>query len=140
MISPINQQQKINLVCLIVLQFGMQFKTYLKLMIIPNLKERLTIVNYGIQSNYVKQLRFLVNLDDDFSYKRGYEENLLTSSLRTKHTLKSEERFDKTLPGKIEPISRFLRLDRDSLCNTLRAGTPSSRGAHTSPPHSSYYP
>jgi DNA (cytosine-5)-methyltransferase 1 len=100
----------------------------------PELKKRdWTIVNYGIQSNYVKQLRFLVNLDDDFSYKRGYEENLLTSSLRTKHTLKSEERFDKTLPGKIEPISRFLRLDRDSLCNTLRAGTPSSRGAHTSP-------
>ncbi|MGP0129312.1 MAG: DNA cytosine methyltransferase [cyanobacterium endosymbiont of Rhopalodia musculus] len=100
----------------------------------PELEKRdWTIVNYGTQSNYVKKLRLLVDLDNDFSYKRSYDENLLTSSLRTKHTLESKERFDKTLPGKIEPISRFLRLHRDGLCNTLRAGTPSSRGAYTSP-------
>ncbi|YAI83019.1 MAG: DNA cytosine methyltransferase [cyanobacterium endosymbiont of Rhopalodia sterrenbergii] len=100
----------------------------------PELEKRdWTIVNYGTQSNYVKQLRYLVDLDDDFSYKRSYDKNILTSSLRTKHTLKSKERFDKTLPGKTEPTSRFLKLDRDGICNTLRAGTPSSRGAHTSP-------
>ncbi|BAP17533.1 C-5 cytosine-specific DNA methylase [cyanobacterium endosymbiont of Epithemia turgida isolate EtSB Lake Yunoko] len=100
----------------------------------PELEKRdWTIVNYGTQSNYVKKLRFLVDLDDDFSYQRSYEKNLLTSSLRTKHTLISKERFNKTLPGKTEPISRLLRLDCDSICNTLRAGTPSSRGGHTSP-------
>jgi len=42
-------------------------------------------------------------------------------------------RFTQTLPGKTEPISRFYRLDPDGICNTLRAGTPSSRGAYTSP-------
>ena len=96
-------------------------------------KKDWTIVNYGMQSNYVEELRLLVDLDDDYSYKRIYNKNLLTSSMRTKHTLKSQERFKTTLPGKTEPISRFFRLHSDGLCNTLRAGTPSSRGAHTSP-------
>lgn len=100
----------------------------------PELEKRdWTIVNYGMQSNYVKKLRLLVDLDDDYSYKRIYNKSILTSSMRTKHTLKSQERFKKTLPGKTEPISRFFRLHYDSLCNTLRAGTPSGRGAHTSP-------
>ena len=100
----------------------------------PELEKRdWTIVDYGTQSDYVKNLRFLHNLDDDFSYKRKYDENLLTSSLRTKHTPKSKERFGKTIPGKIEPISRFFRLHCDGLCNTLRAGTSSDRGGYTSP-------
>ncbi|WP_267384801.1 DNA cytosine methyltransferase [Cyanobacterium sp. uoEpiScrs1] len=100
----------------------------------PELQKRdWTIVNYGTQSDYVKKLRSLVPLENDFSYQRIYNKNLLTSSLRTKHTITIQERFNKTLPGTIEPISRFFRLHRDGLCNTLRAGTPRSRGAHTSP-------
>lgn len=58
---------------------------------------------------------------------------LLTSSLRTKHTPKSISRFAATNPGKKEPISRFFRLHYDGICNTLRAGTPSNKGAFTSP-------
>ena len=42
-------------------------------------------------------------------------------------------RFKATLPGKTESISRFRKLDPNGLCNTLRAGTDSARGAHTSP-------
>ncbi len=100
----------------------------------PELEKRDWIIaDYEKPSNYVKQLRYLVNIEDDYSYKRNYNKDLLTSSMVTKHTLKSKERFDKTIPGKTEPISRFLRLHPDGLCNTLRAGTPSSRGAHTSP-------
>ena len=100
----------------------------------PELEKRdWAIVNYGEQSDYAKKLRLLVDLDNDFSYKRKYNETLLTSSLRTRHTLKSKERFDKTTPGEVESISRFFRLHRDGLCNTLRAGTPSRRGAYTSP-------
>ncbi|MEA5509586.1 DNA cytosine methyltransferase [Crocosphaera sp. UHCC 0190] len=91
------------------------------------------IADYGKPSNYVKNLRNLSHLDDDYSYYREYNQQLLTSSLLTKHTPKSIERFKHTLPGKIEPISRFLKLHPDGLCNTLRAGTPSNRGAHTSP-------
>ena len=33
----------------------------------------------------------------------------------------------------MEPISRFPRLDPNGVCNTLRAGTGSDRGAYTSP-------
>jgi DNA (cytosine-5)-methyltransferase 1 len=43
------------------------------------------------------------------------------------------DRFASTPHGKIESISRFHKLDPDGLCNTLRAGTPSNKGAFTSP-------
>ncbi|MFM6055520.1 MAG: DNA cytosine methyltransferase, partial [Sphaerospermopsis kisseleviana] len=59
--------------------------------------------------------------------------HILTSSLRTKHSPASEERFASTPHGKNEPISRFYKLDPDGLCNTLRAGTASNKGAFTSP-------
>ena len=43
------------------------------------------------------------------------------------------ERFSKTANGELEKISHFLKLDPDGICNTLRAGTPSNRGAFTAP-------
>jgi DNA (cytosine-5)-methyltransferase 1 len=58
---------------------------------------------------------------------------LLSSSLRTVHTPLSVKRFTATKPGTVEPVSRFLRLDPNGLCNTIRAGTASDRGAFTSP-------
>lgn len=77
----------------------------------------------------------------NYSYARNYDPTLLTSSLRTKHTLESIRRFENTKYGETEPISRFLKLDPEGICNTLRAGTPSSRGAYTSPrPIHPYYP
>ncbi|EAZ92160.1 DNA cytosine methyltransferase [Crocosphaera chwakensis] len=91
------------------------------------------IADYGKPSGYVKNLRDLSNVIDDYSYSRIYNKQLLTASLRTKHTQKSIDRFNNTPQGKIEPISRFLKLHPDGFCNTLRAGTPSNRGAHTSP-------
>ncbi|MGK7879810.1 MAG: DNA cytosine methyltransferase [Crocosphaera sp.] len=91
------------------------------------------IAEYKKPSNYVKNLRDLSNLIDDYSYPRHYNKQLLTSSLRTKHQQKSIDRFKNTPQGKIESVSRFLRLHPDGFCNTLRAGTPSNRGAHTSP-------
>ena len=57
----------------------------------------------------------------------------LTSSLRTVHTPESQNRFTKTRRGCVEEVSRFLKLDPDGYCNTLRAGTASDRGAFTSP-------
>ncbi len=83
-------------------------------------------------SFYGQLMRGIAELDDDYSYPRIYNTRILTSSLRTEHTPKSRRRFKLTLPGKTEPISRFHKLNPDGLCNTLRAGTPSSRGAHTS--------
>ena len=37
------------------------------------------------------------------------------------------------MPGDVEPVSRFLRLNPEGICNTLRAGTTSDRGAFTAP-------
>jgi DNA (cytosine-5)-methyltransferase 1 len=85
------------------------------------------------RSSYARQLRgFDLDLDD-YSYSRKFDPNLLTNSLRTEHTNASKLRFEATSPGKTESISRFRKLHPDGLCNTLRAGTDSARGAHTSP-------
>ncbi|WP_013323965.1 DNA cytosine methyltransferase [Gloeothece verrucosa] len=87
---------------------------------------------WGNPSDYARKLREMA-LENDYLYQRQYDMKVLTSSLRTEHTAKSIERFAMTPPGKIEPISRFYKLSPDGLCNTLRAGTPSNRGAYTSP-------
>jgi DNA (cytosine-5)-methyltransferase 1 len=51
----------------------------------------------------------------------------------SKHTAESVRRFAMTTPGTVEPISRFFKLDPDGLCNTIRAGTNSDKGAFTAP-------
>lgn len=80
--------------------------------------------------------RLLAGLDEDitdFSWRREWPRELLTSSAATHHTELSVARFRATVPGTVERVSRFLRLDPAGLCNTLRAGTGAERGAHTSP-------
>lgn len=84
-------------------------------------------------SSYVRRLRGVELDPEDFSHPRAWEPRLLTSSMRTEHTEKSIMRFDATAQGDTEKISRFYRLDLGGLCNTLRAGTGSERGAYTSP-------
>ena len=79
--------------------------------------------DFAKPSPYAKSLRF-------GSGKSGY---LLTSCRRTIHTPLSKKRFRDTGPGETEPVSRFLKLDPDGVCNTIRAGTASDRGAFTSP-------
>ncbi|NES64854.1 MAG: DNA cytosine methyltransferase, partial [Okeania sp. SIO2D1] len=58
--------------------------------------------DYGKPSKYARKLRNLECFDNDYSYKREYDRTILTSSLRTKHTEKSRERFNATAPGKTE--------------------------------------
>lgn len=84
-------------------------------------------------SEYAKRLRGELHDDEDFSHPRAWVPEMLTSSMRTQHTNESVRRFKKTKQGDTERISRFYRLDEDGLCNTLRAGTGSERGAYTSP-------
>lgn len=84
-------------------------------------------------SDYARRLRGLVRDDDDRSYPRDWDRRLLTSSARTEHTAKSQARFRRTPHGETEPVSRFYKLDPEGLCNTLRAGSGSERGAFTSP-------
>src|SRR5690606_2577253 len=84
-------------------------------------------------SEYAKRLRGIVDDQDDLSYPREWDPSLLTGSLRTIHTERSIRRFAATAVGETEPVSRFYRLDPEGLCNTLRAGSGSERGAFTSP-------
>ena len=84
-------------------------------------------------TNYTASLRGTTEDTSNFSVKRVFDSSLLTSSLRTIHTDLSKKRFLETRPGDTEPVSRFHKLDPDGVCNTIRAGTASDRGAFTSP-------
>jgi DNA (cytosine-5)-methyltransferase 1 len=84
-------------------------------------------------SSYARKLRCLDIDRQNYSYQRRFDRQLLTCSWRTRHTQLSQERFTTTLQGRTEPISRFHKLEPDGQSNTLRAGTDSARGAHTSP-------
>jgi len=70
---------------------------------------------------------------EDYSVSREFDSSLLTSSRRTVHTELSKKRFAETQPGDTESVSRFHKLDPKGICNTIRAGTASDRGAFTSP-------
>jgi DNA (cytosine-5)-methyltransferase 1 len=89
--------------------------------------------NWETTSTYARKLRGFDRDPDDYSYPRNFDPDLLTCSIRTEHTPTSQARFAATPQGKTDPISRFRRLAPAGLCNTLRAGTDSARGAHTSP-------
>ncbi len=91
------------------------------------------VAKYGAPSEYAAALRGIHQDKNDFSRPRPVVDDWLTSSMRTVHTPISIERFSATLPGQVEPVSRFLRLHPDGISNTLRAGTASDRGAYTSP-------
>jgi DNA (cytosine-5)-methyltransferase 1 len=84
-------------------------------------------------TTYARRLRGFESDPADFGYRRNFDPGILTSSLRTEHTKLSKKRFMTTERGKTEPVSRFRKLPPDDLCNTLRAGTDSARGAFTSP-------
>jgi DNA (cytosine-5)-methyltransferase 1 len=88
---------------------------------------------WGRPSRYAREMRCIRDDSWHFGYVREWDRSLLTSSLRTGHTQISRKRFEATVPGLVEPISRFYKLAAEGLSNTLRAGTDSSRGAFTSP-------
>ena len=84
-------------------------------------------------SSYAAQMRCERSSAWHYGYKRKWNPNELTASLRTDHSEISRRRFRETPPGTVEPISRFYRLTPDGVSNTLRAGSDSARGAFTSP-------
>jgi len=96
-------------------------------------RDSIKVAKFGKPSRYAKILRGLLGDKSDFSHPRVWDRRQLTSSMRTEHTPLSQRRFEATVHGKVEPISRFLKLDPNGLSNTLRAGTGSDRGAFTSP-------
>lgn len=103
------------------------------------LKQDWLIGEYGEPSHYSGQLRGIYPMVNNYGYQRADQEKVplgkyyITGCMATQHTAPSIQRFANTKPGETEAISRFYRLDPAGLCNTLRAGTASDRGAHTSP-------
>ena len=91
------------------------------------------LVNRSDPSTYAAELRCMMNSAWHLGYVRNWDPYVLTSSARTEHTDISRLRFSETDPGTVEPISRFFRLSRKGVSNTLRAGTDGARGAFTSP-------
>jgi DNA (cytosine-5)-methyltransferase 1 len=90
-------------------------------------------VKYGRRALYAARLRCETIDPADFSHPRTFDSNVMTSALLTQHSALSRKRFAATEPDDVEPVSRFKKLSLDGLCNTLRAGTASDRGAFTSP-------
>lgn len=90
-------------------------------------------IQWSTESLYARRMRGLARDPSNFAYARKYDGNVLTASLRTEHTALSKKRFLSTENGATEPVSRFKKLHPEGLCNTLRAGTDSARGAFTSP-------
>ncbi|WP_259185556.1 DNA cytosine methyltransferase [Rhizobium sp. BK176] len=83
----------------------------------------------GEPSAYSAVLRGLVDDPTDFAHPREFPNGVMTSSMRSDHNDLSRSRFAATTPGTVEPVSRFLRLNPDGVCNTLRAGTGSFTAA-----------
>lgn len=89
--------------------------------------------SFGKPSRYAAELRCMTNDAWHYGYVRDWNPAILTSSARTEHTEISRRRFSETEPGAVEPISRFFKLPKKGVSNTLRAGTDGARGAFTSP-------
>ena len=90
-------------------------------------------VQYGKPSHYARIMRGEVREADDRSGARALDDALLTGCLRTAHSTVTRRRFHSTLPGSVEPISRYYRLVLDGVAPTIRAGTNVDRGKHTAP-------
>jgi DNA (cytosine-5)-methyltransferase 1 len=82
---------------------------------------------------YAKILRGQIEDHNDYSHPREHNRSLLTGCLRAQHTALSRRRFKNTPPGTTEPVSRFFRIAQSGICNTLRAGTATDRGAFSAP-------
>lgn len=88
---------------------------------------------WGEPLKYAAELRCIGQDVWHYGYRREWNPQLLTCSARTNHTEITRRRFAKTESGNVEPISRFFKLSKEGVSNTLRAGTDSARGAFTSP-------
>ncbi len=91
------------------------------------------VVDLAVLGTYSATLSGLVRDPEDHSYRRVFDDSLITSSRRTVHTAKTVLRFARTAPGTSEKVSRLFRLDEGQVARTIRAGTGSDRGSHTSP-------
>jgi DNA (cytosine-5)-methyltransferase 1 len=83
-------------------------------------------------SQYAKRLTGTVCDPSDLSYPRVFDRRRVTSTALTRHKPKIAKRFKRAEHDRFEVISKFFKLSANRICNTLRAGTGSDHGSHTS--------
>lgn len=98
-----------------------------------SIADEVTVARWKQTDGYAARMRCDDPAGWGYGYRRAWNPALLTSSARSSHTDISRKRFAQTLPGEVEPVSRFFKLHPQGVSNTLRAGTDSARGAFTSP-------
>jgi DNA (cytosine-5)-methyltransferase 1 len=86
-----------------------------------------------VASDYARRLAGSAIDATDLSRPRRRSPSQLTSSLRTRHSEDVISRFSRVSPGEREPVSRFVRLHRDGVAPTLRAGSTPDRGSFSAP-------
>ena len=86
------------------------------------------------QSAYAKMMRGRGPLSDFFGkVPKNWNHKVCSGCKRVVHGEVLKKRFAETKCGDNVPISRLYKLKWDDVANTLRAGTPSSRGSYSSP-------
>lgn len=80
-------------------------------------------------NDYVRSLNGLPESGSHYGHRRIMDPNYLSGCRLTAHAEKSIERFEATLQGTTERVSRAFRLDSARPSRTLRAGTGRERGA-----------
>ena len=89
----------------------------------PNIKK-------SILSDYAKKMR--APAPEGLGWvtsKNNIKNKIISGNFATLHTKAVIEPYSKVKQGQVDDISRFLRLDWNGLCPTLRAGTGSDKGS-----------
>jgi len=84
------------------------------------------------QSAWVRVLNGFEVDPTNLADPRHWDPALLSGLARTAHTPAVRARFQRLAPGRRDPIAQFDRLRAEVQAPTLRAGTGSDRGRHTS--------
>ena len=87
-------------------------------------------IKKSILSDYAKKMR--APAPEGLGWvtsKNNIKNKIISGNFATLHTKAVIERYSKVEQGQVDDISRFLRLDWNGLCPTLRAGTGSDKGS-----------
>lgn len=86
------------------------------------------------KSEYARMMRGIGNFRSYFGEPpQNWEPKICTNCKRIVHGEVLRQRFLETPQGETVPVSRLFKLKWDDVANTLRAGTPSTRGSYSSP-------
>ena len=86
------------------------------------------------KSDYARMMREHGNYGGAFGdIPENWDQSICLNSKKVVHGEVLTQRFLAAEPGTTVPVSRLYKLQWENVANTLRAGTPSSRGSYSSP-------